>query len=294
MFGISPEHISLSFVLFWCGFWTFLFVFLLYVWKDTDSTPHKTLLLHRTISCFATCFLSLFSLYLLHRSIFINNDSVPNSFLIFSGLYPFGMLKSSLVAAVLIFTLFFGPFVQSFFNVCDWYGNKTPWYKCVLYTLKDIFVSEDYLRTVIIAPIVEELVFRSAMIPLLIVAHYPRFIVCTLPPLFFGLAHLHHFPERAREHGVPKAVLACVFQMLFTTVFGAMSAFFYIRTGSIASSIVAHSICNGFGFPDFQEAFTHHKKKIIVPAYCIGLVSFFVIAPSLTSPSLFPQTTMWK
>lgn len=71
-------------------------------------------------------------------------------------------------------------------------------------------------------------------------------------PLVFGLAHVHHFYEfRLTHRGVPAsaALLRSVFQLGYTTVFGAYATFLYLRTGSLLAAFAAHVLCNCMGLP---------------------------------------------
>lgn len=73
-----------------------------------------------------------------------------------------------------------------------------------------------------------------------------------LSPVLFGLAHFHHFYEfRLSYPGVPifAALARSVFQLGFTTVFGAYATFVYIRTGSLLAVCLVHAFCNAMGLP---------------------------------------------
>lgn len=73
-----------------------------------------------------------------------------------------------------------------------------------------------------------------------------------LSPLVFGLAHVHHLYEFKVTHpGVPMsaAVLRSVFQLGYTTLFGAYATFVYLRTGSLLAVFGVHVLCNCMGLP---------------------------------------------
>lgn len=75
-----------------------------------------------------------------------------------------------------------------------------------------------------------------------------------LSPLIFGLAHIHHFYEfRITHRGVPvvAAILRSVFQLAYTSLFGAYATFLYLRTGSLLAIFVVHAFCNCMGLPRF-------------------------------------------
>jgi len=70
--------------------------------------------------------------------------------------------------------------------------------------------------------------------------------------VIFGLAHIHHFYEFRLTH--PRtpllgALLRSLFQLVYTTLFGAYATFLFLRTGSLLVAIVAHTFCNWMGLP---------------------------------------------
>jgi prenyl protein peptidase len=73
-------------------------------------------------------------------------------------------------------------------------------------------------------------------------------------PIIFGLAHVHHFYEFRITHPhtpIIAAVLRSVFQLAYTTLFGAYATFLYLRTGSLLAVIFVHAFCNWMGLPRF-------------------------------------------
>lgn len=103
-------------------------------------------------------------------------------------------------------------------------------------------------------PITEELLFRSASIPLFIIARVSVVKTIFLSPVVFGLAHIHHFYEfRITHPNVPvtMAVARSVLQFSYTSLFGAYATFIFLRTGSVLSATLAHALCNSIGLPRF-------------------------------------------
>lgn len=101
-------------------------------------------------------------------------------------------------------------------------------------------------------PITEEVMFRSAIIPLHLLARVSPGRIVWIAPLYFGVAHVHHFYEFRLTHpdtSIIAAALRSVFQFGFTTVFGWYATFVYLRTGSLISVIIIHSFCNWCGLP---------------------------------------------
>lgn len=71
-------------------------------------------------------------------------------------------------------------------------------------------------------------------------------------PLYFGIAHVHHFYEFRLTHPdtpIAAVLLRSIFQFGYTTVFGWFAAFLYLRTGSLPAVILVHSFCNWCGLP---------------------------------------------
>jgi membrane protease YdiL (CAAX protease family) len=114
------------------------------------------------------------------------------------------------------------------------------------------------IRTVIFAPITEELVFRSVMVPVLYAALVPTsatapWAVVRLNPICFGVAHAHHLLDKLRS-GTPlgPALLGTAVQFTYTSIFGAIATLLFLRTGSVFSAIISHCICNIVGLPDIS------------------------------------------
>lgn len=107
-------------------------------------------------------------------------------------------------------------------------------------------------RNYVAGPVSEELIFRSAIIPLHLLAKASPGRIVFLAPLYFGIAHVHHFYEFRLTHpGTPvaAALLRSIFQFGYTTVFGWYATFLYLRTGSLLAIIIVHSFCNYCGLP---------------------------------------------
>lgn len=109
-------------------------------------------------------------------------------------------------------------------------------------------------RNYVAGPITEEVIFRSAMIPLHLLAKVSPSNIVFVTPLYFGIAHIHHFYEFTLTHphtSFLPALLRSVFQFTYTSVFGWYATFIYLRTGSIYACIIIHAFCNCVGLPRF-------------------------------------------
>lgn len=145
--------------------------------------------------------------------------------------------------ALLLYT---GPLFEIFFIERDMRGFG-GWQQTVA-TLS----SWQGYRNYVAGPFTEEVIFRSVLIPLHLMAKIPASKIVFLTPLYFGLAHVHHLYDFKLDHpDTPwlPAIMRSVFQCVYTTLFGWFASFIYLRTGSVYPSILIHSFCNWVGLP---------------------------------------------
>lgn len=101
-------------------------------------------------------------------------------------------------------------------------------------------------------PTTEELIWRSLMIPLHLSAHVSPTKTVFVTPLYFGIAHVHHFYEFRITHPhtpVAAGVARSLFQFAYTSLFGFLASFIFVRTASLPAVILAHAFCNWMGLP---------------------------------------------
>jgi len=113
--------------------------------------------------------------------------------------------------------------------------------------------------------VTEEILFRSASVPLLLLSKASNNTTIFLTPIVFGLAHVHHFYEFRITHPhtpVLGAILRSLLQFTYTTLFGGYATFVYLRTGSVVSAILIHTFCNWMGFPRFWGRVTTGETLI--------------------------------
>jgi CAAX amino terminal protease family. len=94
--------------------------------------------------------------------------------------------------------------------------------------------------------------FRSVIVAVHLLAKVSPGHIVLVAPLYFGIAHIHHFYEFRLTHPdtpVLAALLRSLFQFGFTTVFGWYATFVFLRTGSLPAVILIHSFCNWCGLP---------------------------------------------
>ncbi|AWO99891.1 putative endosialin isoform 2 [Scophthalmus maximus] len=134
-----------------------------------------------------------------------------------------------------------------------------------------------WLRNQVVAPLTEELVFRGAMLPMLVPCAGPTGAIFTAP-LFFGVGHLHHIIEQRRLHKDSMRVILLV-------------------AGHVAGPVLCHSFCNSQGLPDFSSALQHPQRSALLFSYLMGALMFLVLLFPLTDPFLYGdqdgQFTNW-
>jgi prenyl protein peptidase len=133
-------------------------------------------------------------------------------------------------------------------------------------------------------PVTEELLFRSAAVPLLVRAGMPLTTIIFLTPLVFGLAHIHHFYEFRITHPqvpVSMAVLRSALQLTYTSLFGAYATFLLLRTGSVAAVVLVHTFCNAMGLPRLWGLLYPHWAASEQPVWKWTLAYYFLLVSGM-------------
>ena len=109
-------------------------------------------------------------------------------------------------------------------------------------------------RNYIAGPFTEEVLFRSLLLSLHLLIRPPpsQAIIIFVTPLYFGIAHIHHFYEYTLTHPftpLPPALMRSIVQFGYTTVFGWYAAFLFLRTGNLWAVVIVHAFCNWMGLP---------------------------------------------
>jgi prenyl protein peptidase len=128
-------------------------------------------------------------------------------------------------------------------------------------------------RNFVAGPITEEVLFRSVLVPLHVLAKVAPTKIVFLTPLYFGIAHVHHFYEFSLTHPhtpLTGALLRSVFQFAYTTIFGWLATFIFVRTGSLYSCIIIHTLCNWIGLPRLWGRVTRKEDYILSPVAIRG------------------------
>lgn len=121
------------------------------------------------------------------------------------------------------------------------------------------------LRNFVVGPTTEELIWRSCILS---VSYHsvPRPSYAWLifgTPLYFGLAHLHHFYQSfyLEKRGIKFAALQAGVQFAYTTLFGWYANWLWLRTGSMIGPLAAHVFCNVMGLPNPWGAARDHPER---------------------------------
>ncbi|KAL8972743.1 MAG: hypothetical protein Q9197_002637 [Variospora fuerteventurae] len=172
-------------------------------------------------------------------------NASPLQMLRLLGWYPIGIaepVKTLLLTAL----LFAGPLLERAVIEGRWKG----WIRGQ--PLHETLTSWIGWRNYVAGPLTEELLFRSLLVPLHLLAPLPPNRVVLLTPLYFGIAHIHHFYEFILTHPhTPWApsIIRSLIQFTYTTTFGWYATFVFIRTGNVVAATLTHTFCNWVGLP---------------------------------------------
>jgi prenyl protein peptidase len=161
-----------------------------------------------------------------------------------------------------------------------------------------LFASEHRLKRSQ-GPLTEEAIFRACVLAVHELAapdpdRAAKVRLVWLTPLSFGVAHVHHAWENWHRLGktgaaARQAILVArmclyfdfydedfssrevsVFQLGYTTLFGAHCAFVFLRSRSLWPTVTAHMWCNFMGIPQLSEEVVRFpNRKICTFAACL-------------------------
>ncbi|KAK3093080.1 hypothetical protein FSP39_010807 [Pinctada imbricata] len=278
IFAVDPWQAILLCLLF-----AIIYVASLYVWADSvnKNRDHPDTIKRRFTSVSVICVI----IPLLLRFFSTYADSVhAHSFLEWLGLRFSGLIPSLILPLALTMVLFLGPltlhYVDGVFSI---YMDSRYWTN----SMKNLI----WIRNHIVAPFSEEFIYRACMLPVLVPCFGPG-MSTFLCPLFFGVAHFHHMIERIIQgkQEVSDALKQSFFQLTYTTLFGAYSAFLFLRTGHLMAPVIAHAFCNHMGFPAFGEVMHHPNtatRHKLIASFVFGLILWVALLYPLTSPFIY-------
>lgn len=193
-----------------------------------------------TLACVVA---SIAALYLL----VVTAQLTPVQSLHFLGFWPLS-LPDLVKSCALTLLLYLGPLFEKIFvehDLANFRGGRK--------VVESLSSWQGY-RNFVAGPITEEVIFRSVLVPLHLLAKVSPTKIVFLTPLYFGIAHVHHFYEFKLTHPhtpLTPALLRSLFQFGYTTLFGWFADFIFLRTGSLYACIIIHSFCNWAGLPRF-------------------------------------------
>ncbi|XP_068457307.1 CAAX prenyl protease 2-like [Clinocottus analis] len=261
-----------------------LYVGSLYVWRSSLPRDHPSLIKRR---CASVLLVSALSPAVVKVWMHWAEVKVNASVWELMGVRLEGLVPAAVLPLLLTVVFYLGPLVHSAMDNPEGFTGEL---QCALDVQSWMLCVGDavWLRNQVVAPLTEELVFRGAMLPMLVPCTGPTAAIFTAP-LFFGVAHLHHIIEQRRLHQDSMSVLLVVsgIQFLYTTVFGAFTSFIFMRTGHLVGPVLCHSFCNSQGLPDISSALQHPQRFALLFSYLMGLLMFLVLLSMLTDPFFY-------
>ncbi|CAM6086621.1 unnamed protein product [Calypogeia fissa] len=218
------------------------------------------------------------------------------------GLSTSHMWQVAVMSILLTATLYLGPLVLDLLDFVSWCIDDITisgqpslliehLWSAMVYHGKMLASDVFWWRTFLVAPLSEELVFRVCMVPVLLCGGFSPSAVVFICPMFFALAHIHHFWDlvHKQRHAISKAACIVGLQLGYTTIFGWYATFLYLRTGNLIAPLVAHMFCNTMGLPDIGAAISSAHHRSVIMAYFAGVVGFFALLGPVTDLSFYNE-----
>ncbi|XP_071832839.1 CAAX prenyl protease 2-like isoform X2 [Apostichopus japonicus] len=268
---------------FFCSLLTAVFVGSLYIWTPLQR-DHPVTIKQRIVSVLAVSMMCPFALF------FIAEDATESqgySMWQYLGLRREAIIPAAVLPLLVTMILFLGPLYMTYL---DYWNESDTVCQGKKFRVTPSTVHILWLRNYIVAPFTEEFVFRACMLPLLTpcLGTTSSIFIC---PLFFGVAHIHHVSEklRFRKRGDESIWLPAIFQFFYTSIFGAYSAFLFIRTGHLIGPFLSHAFCNIMGFPELEmiPQYPPNQRAIIWTLLVLGLVMCVALLAPVTNPDYY-------
>lgn len=221
-----------------------IYVASLYIWRQRIRDHPRTIQL-RFVSVIATTLISLLLVW----------KFVPSGDRSFCSLVGACFTQTNLVDALflpILITgiLFLGPLVV-LWDTYTW----EEWMEM----MREEVIDLQSFRNYVIAPITEETIFRGVISAFLSMYFVNKTVILIISSSVFAMAHTHHYFFQSAQ-GLPEISLAAgLFQVVYTFLFGLYSGVFYLKSGSILTSISLHIFCNFLGFPDMDTLYSRSK-----------------------------------
>lgn len=261
--------------LIWAILTPFVFIGSIYIKKPPNSLrdhPDEIMRRFKMVSIITFMWNSLFYGIFSHEHL---SSKGPNMYT-WIGVYPLYTTLISVPSTLAVtFILYSGFLVEQLFE--DHYET--------IFDIKAV-------RAYIVAPIVEECMYRSCLINNLIAGGFGWSSVW-ISALIFGFSHMYRLEDAITSgRGVNRYTLIPVlFQVGFTTVFGLYVGYIFVVTGSLFNVIIIHGFCNYMGIPLFRCFDPYHPsyryQRSISITYVVGIVAFFILIPLMINPEYY-------
>jgi membrane protease YdiL (CAAX protease family) len=107
------------------------------------------------------------------------------------------------------------------------------------------------------------------------------------PPIFWARSCPSCHNKQKNGAPIKTVLFSTIFQLVYTTLFGAYASYCYIKIGSLPAIVILHSFCNFMGLPDVSllfgfvqgggDAESLQRSRILSGiAYIAGIASFWV------------------
>lgn len=139
------------------------------------------------------------------------------------------------------------------------------------------FFTLNGFRDHIFAPISEEFIYRSVIINLLLNGGYSQRKIILYSPLLFGFAHIHHGYQNYKtfHQTLISSLTQVIFMTLYTTIFGILQSYLFLKLNSLPAVVCTHLICNLFGFPDLFFKGKASYQFLYFSAAFAGIAGFY-------------------
>lgn len=239
-----------------------IYVASLYVWRKRVRDDPTTIRL-RFISVTVTTIISL----ILVKTFVQSNDGRPFCSLIGACFSQTNLFDALFLPILITAILFLGPLVVL---------RDTYTWEELVQVMREELLDLQSFRNYVVAPITEETIFRGVICAFLSMSFSHKWTILLISSAVFSMAHMHHYFFQSLQGLATMSLAAGLFQMLYTFLFGFYSGTFFLKTGSILTSIALHVFCNFLGFPDVDTLYSRSKYW---NATLIGLILWLLICP---------------
>lgn len=239
-----------------------IYVASLYVWRKRVRDDPVTIRL-RFVSVTVTTIISL----LLVNAVLPDDTGRPFCSWVGACFSETSLIDALLLPLSITAILFLGPLVV--------FRDTYTWDELVQEMRNELTDLQSF-RNYVVAPITEETIFRGVICALLSMSLSSKWAILLISSAVFSMAHMHHYFFQSLQGLANISLAAGLFQVVYTFLFGFYSGTFYLKTGSILTSIALHIFCNFLGFPDVDTLYSRSKYW---NATIAGLVSWLVLCP---------------